>query len=854
MYLVIVESPAKAKTINKYLGGDYNVIASYGHIRDLPSKNGSVDPEKDFSMIYQVSEKSKKHVKSISILAKKASKIFLATDPDREGESISWHIIETLKEEKALKKDVEIKRVVFNEITKAAVTHAINNPRDLDMHLVDAQQARRALDYLVGFNLSPVLWRKLPGSKSAGRVQSVALRMICDRENEIEAFVSREFWDIKVDLNNKKKDKISATITHIDGKKLDKFDINSEKKANDFVKELKNKDYIVSDIEKKQLSRNPQPPFTTSSLQQEASRKLGFSTKYTMQLAQKLYEGVEIAGESVGLITYMRTDGAYLSKEAIDVTRQFIQSSYGDKYLPPAPRIFKAKAKNAQEAHEAIRPTNVIDYTPEKVLKLLDKDLFRLYELIWKRTVACQMQNALLDLVSIIIESTDKFAGARASGSTINFDGFYKLYRETLDDQEDEEHKMLPAVLKSEELDLVKVNPAQHFTEPPPRFSEASLVKKMEELGIGRPSTYSSIISVIQERNYVKLDKKRFIPEDRGMIVTAFLVNFFKKYVEYDFTALLEDQLDQISEGNMKWKKMLSSFWGDFIVNIDEASSRKNSEIIDSINESLEKHFFKADDKGNIDKTCPSCKKGKLSIKLGKYGAFFACSEYPECNYIKSIDNEKEVGEGEIAASDHEDQIIGKDKSSGEDIILKKGPYGFYLQLGVGEVSKGDKADKKTKKAKPKRCSIPSFVDISTIDLKTASYLISMPIEIGLHPETQKPIKFSIGKFGPYLSYNEGFVSVPKNDKIFNLSLDDAVSMIDNNKSKSGSAKKTQEPLSVVGVNPKDNKDISIFKGRFGPYIKYDSMNVSIPKKYDVSEITMEIALELIEKHLANKQ
>lgn len=851
MYLVVVESPAKAKTIKKYLGSDYQVIASYGHIRDLPSKVGSVDPDNNFSMIYQISEKAKKHVKAISILAKKANKIFLATDPDREGESISWHIIEALKEERALKKNTDIKRVVFNEITKSAVNYAIDHPRDIDEHLVDAQQARRALDYLVGFNLSPILWRKLPGSKSAGRVQSVALRMICDREKEIEAFSSREFWDIKIDFNTQKQEKITAIVTHIDKKKLDKFDINSQAQAIILTEKLNSKNYIVADIEKKQLNRKPLPPFITSSLQQEASRKLGFSTKYTMQLAQKLYEGVDISGESVGLITYMRTDGVYLSKEAIDATRNFIKLNYGDKYLPSTARIFKSKAKNAQEAHEAIRPTNIIDYRPEKISELIDKDLFRLYELIWKRTVASQMENAILDLMSIIIESKDGLAMARASGSNINFDGFYKLYKETLDDQEAEEYKILPNIDKSAELNLIKVMPAQHFTEPPPRFSEASLVKKMEELGIGRPSTYSSIISVIQDRQYVKLDKKRFIPEDRGMIVTSFLVNFFKKYVEYDFTASLEDQLDEISAGQMQWQEMLSSFWQDFINNVNETGLRKNSEIIEVINQSLENHFFKKDEEGNINKNCPNCLNGQLSIKLGKYGAFFSCSCYPECNYIKSVIEDKNIDNSiDSINEEHQDQILGIHQKSGENIILKKGPYGFYLQLGNDLV---DKSAKKTKKIKPRRCSIPSFLEISTIDFNKASYLISMPIEIGLHPETQKSIKLSIGKFGPYLLCDEKFFSLPKNDEIFDLSLQKAVEVIER-KNNLGSKRKTPDPIAFIGKHPENDQEINIFQGKFSPYIKYNNINIAIPKKYKISDINMQIALELIKKHSIKKE
>ncbi len=843
MYLVIVESPAKAKTINKYLGASYSVIASYGHIRDLPSKNGSVNPDDDFAMVYEISEKSKKHVKSIATLAKKASKIYLATDQDREGEAISWHVVEALKEEKALKKNVEVKRVVFNEITKSAILHAIENPRDLDMNLINAQQARRALDYLVGFNLSPILWRKLPGSRSAGRVQSVALRIICEREHEIKLFVAKEYWDIKLSFKNKAK--MLATLTHLNGKKLDKFDISGQEKATQLVKLLADKKYQVADIEKKQISRNPQSPFTTSSLQQEASRKLGFSTKYTMQVAQKLYEGVEIDGESVGLITYMRTDSVQLSNEAVKDIRDLIKQEYGPKYLPKAPRAYKSKAKNAQEAHEAIRPTDIKAYTPQKLATTLDKDMLRLYELIWKRTLASQMENALLDQVAIIIETHDKRAAARATGSTLVFDGFYKLYRESLDDEVDEEDHILPKCEKGEDLALLKITPEQHFTQSPPRYSEASLVKKLEELGIGRPSTYASIISVLQERNYVKLEKKRFIPEDRGMIVTSFLTNFFKRYVEYDFTALLENQLDEVSAGELAWKKMLGNFWGNFIQNVEETGKTPNPEILEAINVSLERHFFVADEHGHIDKTCPSCQKGALSIKLGKYGAFFACSMYPECNYTKPITDNNDAPDFEDEA---QSKFLGIDEQSAQEINLKKGPYGYYVQKGEGETNA------KGKKLKPKRCSIPPFIELASVDLKKAQQLLALPIVIGAHPETNLEIKMSIGKFGPYILHNDVYVSIAKDESIFNLSVQEAVELIAKKASKlTPLAKSSKQALLVVGQHPDDKEQIAIYDGKFGPYLKYNKMNIALTKKYTPEDITMPLALELIKKHLAKK-
>ena len=837
MNVVIVESPAKAKTISKYLGSDYQVFASFGHIRDLPSKDGSVRPNEDFAMTYEIIDRAQKYVKTITQAVKKSNKVFLATDPDREGEAISWHILEALIENKAVKKDVLVKRVVFNEITKNAVITAINNPRDIDLDLVNAQQARRALDYLVGFNLSPILWRKLPGSKSAGRVQSVALRIVCDRENEIEKFVSQEYWDIKLDLATSNKEQLLATLSHFNSKKLDKFAISNDKQANDIVKLLKEKTYKISKIDNKQISRNPQPPFITSSLQQEASRKLGYSAKYTMQLAQKLYEGIEVDGENVGLITYMRTDALYLAQEAITSARNLIKSKFGDAYLPKSAKTYKTKAKNAQEAHEAIRPTNIFEFTPDKIKKSLDKDLFRLYELIWKRTVACQMENAILDVMSIEILSHDGIATARASGSTLKFDGFYKLYREGLDDQEDEEDKLLPQVKVGEELAVKKITPAQHFTEPPPRFSEASLVKKLEELGIGRPSTYANIISVLQEREYVRLEKKRFIPEERGRLVTAFLISFFKNYIEYDFTAHLEDELDRVSEGKLEWKLMLKNFWQDFEINVQETAQQQPSVILEAINELLEHHFF-PDSKNNPDcRKCPSCQQGKLSIKLGKFGAFYACSAYPECNYTKPIgDSASNVSENNSESQEHK-ELVGIDPTSGQPILLKKGPYGFYVQLG----------EPVTPKDKPKRSTIPSFIDPLKIELEQAILLLSLPREIGIHPETQKHINVGIGKFGPYLLHNGKYTSIKNPEEIFSIGINRAVAMI----ADTGNGK-TNEPLHIVGEHP-DGGEIAIFGGRYGPYIKYKKINAPMPKGAVASEISIELAVELIQKAINKK-
>lgn len=771
MKLVIVESPTKAKTINKYLGKDFNVIASFGHIRDLPSKNGSVIPDEDFKMMYEISSKSASHVKAICESAKKADSIYLATDPDREGEAISWHIIEALKEKKAIKSDMTIKRVVFSEITKRSVSEAMSSPRDIDMNLVDAQQARRALDYLVGFTLSPVLWRKLPGSKSAGRVQSVALRMICDREHEIERFITQEYWDISLDMLSFNKERFKARLTHIDGTKLDKFSIRDEEASNNIVKKLEKSNYVITSIDKKQQRRHPQPPFTTSSLQQEASRKLGFSAKKTMQIAQKLYEGVDIGGETTGLITYMRTDGVSLSADAVNETRQWIISNFGKNYLPEAIRVYKAKAKNAQEAHEAIRPTD-INKTPDSLSNILDKDQHKLYELIWKRMIACQTESVVMDIVTAIIDATDSLSTLRAVGSSIVFDGFYKIYREDTDENVSEESTILPILNEGEEVKVSKILPEQHFTEPPPRYTEASLVKKLEELGIGRPSTYATIISVLQERDYVTLDKKGFIPEERGMLVTAFLVNSFPKYVEYDFTADLENELDEVAEGKIIWKHLLRNFWEGFSAKISEVSNYKISDVISQLEDTLSDHLFK---KNNDEdpRQCKSCNTGRLGLKLGKYGAFIACSNYPECKFTKQIaqadnSNESSVDENEA------NKLIGKD-ASGTEIYLKKGPYGHYLQ--VGEVS--------SKKDKPQRCSIPSMININDINLSIALNLLSLPKVVGQHSDTQEGIMVGIGKFGPYIKYAGKFISIPKGEDFLNVSLERAMEILKNsNKTK----------------------------------------------------------------------
>jgi DNA topoisomerase I len=763
--LVIVESPSKAKTINKYLGSDFEVLASFGHIRDLPSKPGSVRPEEDFSMDYEISDKTKKHVQSIVKSVQNCSNLYLASDPDREGEAIAWHVVEALKEKKALSDTINIKRVVFNEITKKAVHEAFTHPRDIDMNLVNAQQARRALDYLVGFTLSPVLWRKLPGSRSAGRVQSVALRLICERDYEIMNFIKREYWSIEGEFTTQKKQNFIAKLVGYQRKKLDKFDVVDEKQASSIEIILKNKDYLIKSIEKKRAQSHASPPFITSTLQQEASRKIGFGASKTMQVAQKLYEGIDIKGETIGLITYMRTDGVQLSAEAVENMRSYIKANYGEQYLPNTAKIYKSKAKNAQEAHEAIRPTN-IDLTPNSIKEFLSAEQFKLYELIWKRALACQMKSAEFDQTVIEIEATDGDAIFRASGSIMVFDGFHRVYSESKDDvdEEDEDKKLLPPVEEGESTALNKIKTNQHFTEPPPRYSEASLVKKMEELGIGRPSTYASIISVLQDREYVRLDKKRFFSEDRGKIVIAFLKLYFRQYVEYDFTAQLENNLDDVSEGSIQWKELLKSFWDEFNRYIEEAREKKNSDIIDSVSDDLVKNLALKD----YPQDCPTCKQGKLTLKTGKFGMFFSCSNYPQCKHIAPYNQENK------AAVNSESKIIGQYNDL--DITLKKGPYGFYFQLGEGKTCK--------------RSALPKFISPDDATLEHATRLFSLPLTLGVHPDDNQVITLNSGKYGPYIAYNQEFFSLKNKSEIFTLDLQRAIEIIASNNKKQTKEKK----------------------------------------------------------------
>lgn len=814
MKLVIVESPAKAKTINKYLGDDYKVLASFGHIRDLPSKDGSVNPDEDFAMTWELSPGGKKRVQDIVKAVKDCDTIILASDPDREGEAIAWHVLEELNARKVIK-GKKIERVVFHEITKHAVTEAIQNPRQIDDNLVSAYMARRALDYLVGFTLSPVLWRKLPGSKSAGRVQSVALRLVCERETEIEKFKPEEYWTIDVDVLTSKQALITTHLMQLDGKKLEKFDLKQQGSAEEAKAKIEAQEFAVSNVERKKANRYPAPPFTTSTLQQEAARKLRFSAKRTMQIAQKLYEE--------GLITYMRTDAVNLSQEAIAACREAILKYFGEDYLPKQAKEYKTKSKNAQEAHEAIRPSNVMN-TPKKLETKLDAEAHKLYELIWKRTIACQMNPAVMDKVAIDFLSQDKLILLRANGQVIAFDGFLKLYQESKDDSdEDDENRILPNVETGEAVTKGEIRTDQHFTTPPPRFTEASLVKKLEELGIGRPSTYATIISVLQERKYVRVEKLRFIPEDRGRIVTVFLENFFKKYVEYDFTAQLEEFLDDISAGQMEWKKLLTGFWNKFIKNVDAVKPLQITEVIDRIDEALSYHLFPPREDGSDPRTCPECGKGKLSVKFGKFGAFIGCSNYPECKYTKPLTDVKEEEQSDTPkVPTPEDKVLGE--MNGLKVYLKKGPYGFYVQLGEDATATTEK---------PKRCSLPKNITPEETTFEQASRLLSLPFDLG------EGITVNTGKFGPYIKQGGKSKSLTGADTIFNITLERAKTIL------AGAA---ERPVgTVLGQHPKDKADITLNNGRYGPYIKWGKNNYAIPKEYKGKEISLDDALKIIE-------
>ncbi|HEY9216758.1 MAG TPA: type I DNA topoisomerase, partial [Phenylobacterium sp.] len=754
MNVVVVESPAKAKTINKYLGSGYTVLASYGHVRDLPAKDGSVRPDDDFSMSWDVDAKAAKRLNEIAEAAKGADKLILATDPDREGEAISWHVLEVLNKKKALK-GASVERVVFNAITKSAVTEAMANPRQLDMELVEAYLARRALDYLVGFTLSPVLWRKLPGSRSAGRVQSVALRLIVDREVEIEQFDTQEYWTVDADVSAGG-DPFTARLAKHQGKRLTKFDLPNQAAADEAKAAVQAGVFKIASVEKSPARRNPPPPFTTSTLQQEASRKLGFSAQRTMQAAQRLYEGVDIGGETVGLITYMRTDGVQSAPEALTEARQVIGGLYGKEYVPEAPRQYRTKAKNAQEAHEAIRPTSLAR-NPGSLR--LDGDLSRLYELIWKRMIASQMESARIERTTIELESADGKTGLRATGQVVLFDGYLAVYEEGRDDAEDEESGRLPQVREGAEAHVRSAKADQHFTEPPPRYSEASLVKKMEELGIGRPSTYASILTVLRDRAYVRMEKNRFVPEDKGRLVTAFLEQFFNRYVEYDFTAALEEKLDLVSAGEMNWKVLLRDFWKDFQAAVSDIGELRVTEVLDKLNDALAPLIFPPKADGTDPRGCPSCATGRLSLKTGKFGAFVGCSNYPECRFTRPIAQGDGGDEGQSA-----DRELGQDPVTGETVYLKAGRFGPYVQLGEGD--------------KPKRASLPKTWPVAAMDLEKGLRLLRLPREVGAHPEDGKPIVAGIGRYGPFVEHAGTYANLENVDEVFEVGLNRAVAVL----------------------------------------------------------------------------
>ena len=849
--VVVVESPAKAKTINKYLGSDYTVLASYGHVRDLPPKDGSVRPDDNFSMSWEIDDKSQKHVREIAKALKSADRLYLATDPDREGEAISWHVQEILNETKSLQ-TVEVKRVVFNEITKDAILAAFETPRELDNELIEAYLARRALDYLVGFTLSPVLWRKLPGSRSAGRVQSVALRLICERETEIENFVPREYWSIKALMASPSGATFEAGLTHLNGEKLDKMDLGDNSAAMAAVTAIEARTFSVQKIERKKTRRHPAPPFTTSTLQQEASRKLRFGARRTMQIAQRLYEGIQLDGETVGLITYMRTDGVQIANEAVASSRALIGRDYGEAYVPGSPRVYKSKAKNAQEAHEAVRPTD-LKRRPTDVAPYLDDDQKRLYELIWKRTIASQMESAVLDQVAVEMGAPDNQVALRATGSVIAFDGFLRLYQEGRDESDKEatsdtasvsEDRILPPLNEGDAVERRQVTPEQHFTQPPPRYSEASLVKTLEELGIGRPSTYASIISVLQDRNYVRLEKRRFEPEDRGRVVTAFLESFFTRYVAYDFTADLEEKLDDISGGRVDWKTLLRDFWDAFSEAVNETKDLRISEVLDNLDTLLGPHFFRDTGNGKDPRKCPSCADGRLNLKLGKFGAFIGCSNYPDCRFTRPL----EVSDGsEDASGNGEPKELGLDPETNLMVTLRKGPYGWYVQLGeVEEIVVETKGKKpKTKKTKPKRGSVPKNLDPSTIDLQIALGLLALPRDVGPDPETGEMITAAIGRFGPYIKLGGTYVSLKGDDDVLTIGLNRAIHLMANAPRK--------DPPREIGKHPKDKKPITQRQGRWGPYVQHGRLMATLPKEMDKDSVTIEQAVALLKAKAAKK-
>ncbi|WP_102222748.1 type I DNA topoisomerase [Acidimangrovimonas sediminis] len=823
MAVVVVESPAKAKTINKYLGSGYTVLASYGHVRDLPPKDGSVDTDHDFAMKWEVASDSKKHVRAITEALKSDDTLILATDPDREGEAISWHLSEALQS--SIKKGKTVQRVTFNAITKAAVTQAMEKPRDVDMELVEAYLARRALDYLVGFNLSPVLWRKLPGAKSAGRVQSVCLRLIVEREMEIEAFRAQEYWTVSAVLATPRGQEYDARLTVLGGKKLDKFDIPTAEAAELAVQAVTSRDLKVASVEAKPATRNPSAPFMTSTLQQEASRKFGMGARATMSAAQRLYEA--------GHITYMRTDGIDMAPEAVMAARDQIKSEWGDRYVPNSPRMYKNKAKNAQEAHECIRPTDM-SATPSK-LKIHDADQRKLYDLIWKRTIASQMAAAQFERTTVDVASSDGQVGLRATGQVVTFDGFLKVYEEGRDDDGDEDANRLPQISQGEPAAKKKIEPEQHFTQPPPRYTEATLVKRMEELGIGRPSTYASIITTIQDREYVRKDKNRLIPEDKGRLVTIFLMNYFRRYVEYDFTADLEEQLDDISDGQRDWKEVLARFWRDFSAAIGETSELRIGEVLEKIDEVLAPHLYPPRPDGSDPRICPVCGEGRLHLKTARSGgAFIGCGNYPECRYTRPI---SAPGGEEAAMLDG--KVLGQDEA-GNDISLRNGRFGPYVQRGEAT----------EEQPKPDRASLPKGWSPEDLTLEKALELLSLPRPIGPHPEDGELVEAGIGRYGPYVKHGRTYANLPEVEEVFTVGMNRAVELLAQKLASRGGRGAAAKPLKELGEHP-DGGALQVMPGRYGPYVKWEKVNATLPKDMDPEAVTLEEAIALVNEKAA---
>ncbi len=824
MAVVVVESPAKAKTINKYLGPDYTVLASYGHVRDLARKDGSVDPDNAFEMKWEIAPESQKHVRAIAEALRDDPRLILATDPDREGEAISWHLLEALSKRKAIKADTPVERVVFNAITKSAVTEAMGNPRRIDMELVDAYLARRALDYLVGFSLSPVLWRKLPGAKSAGRVQSVALRLIVEREMEVEAFRPREYWTVKALLATPRGDAYEARLTSLQGRRLDKFDLHDQAAARDAVAAIEANALTVASVEAKPATRKPAAPFMTSTLQQEASRKFGFGARQTMSTAQRLYEA--------GHITYMRTDGIDMAPEAVMAARDAIRARYGADYVPSSPRMYKNKAKNAQEAHECIRPTDM-GVDPGQ-LGRLEPDQRKLYDLIWKRSIASQMEAARFERTTVEIADAPGAVGLRANGQVVSFDGFLKVYFEGRDDVEldgeGDDDRRLPQIVDGEPAERRAVTPEQHFTQPPPRYTEATLVKRMEELGIGRPSTYASIVSTIQERDYVRKEQNRLIPEDKGRLVTAFLENYFRRYLDYNFTANLEEDLDRVTTGEEDWKALLARFWKDFSAALGETAELRITEVLEKINEVLEPHLFPVTAEDPEPRRCKACGSGLLSLRTARSGgAFIGCSNYPECRYTRPLAGDVEGGD--LAGPDG--RVLGHDPD-GLPVTLRKGPYGLYVQLGAA----GEDAPK------PKRTSIPKGMDPAGVDLARALDLLALPRLVGAHPEDGEPIEASIGRFGPYVRHGKTYANLKDAEDVLTIGMNRAVELIAQKRTRGGRGA-AAKPLRALGEHP-DGGAIELYEGKYGPYVKWGKINATLPKDVDKDAATLEQALELI--------